>query len=210
MLVDACLRWFEPELNPRSQTPSSEFFQHPPQDSESTHWADTTRFGDTPFSSQRVALLLRALVKAPDLVILDEAFSGMDDAVRDKCMLFLTWGETRYFKPALQTITIINTPTPARQIATAGPNSSVSSSSSGRALIPGLAQRQALICVSHLREEVPGLVRQWIRLPEAGEGRAPGFGRFRGPLEGDLRGWRRVWGGAKEARGRSGLDGGLS
>ena len=112
-------------------------------------------------------------MKKPDLVILDEAFSGMDEGVRDKCMLFLTWGETRYFARSDKARTIAKSP--------------------GKALIGGLAEHQALICVSHIKEEVPGLVRQWICLPEANEGRPPRFGQFRGPLEGDRDGWGNVW-----------------
>ncbi|TKA77264.1 hypothetical protein B0A49_03502 [Cryomyces minteri] len=64
-------------------------------------WADEMRFSDLSFSAQRVALFLRAIVRSPDLVILDEAFSGMDATARDRCMLFLSHGESvaRYLKP---------------------------------------------------------------------------------------------------------------
>lgn len=182
-LVDSCLRWFDPELNPRFKTLSGKSFANPPSDySLGTEWADATRFGDIPFSSQRVALLLRALVKKPDLVILDEAFSGMDEGVRDKCMLFLTWGESRYFK------------FPSLDGSDTGRNTASNiSKSPGKPLISGLAAHQALICVSHVKEEVPGLVRQWIHLPESNEGRAPRFGRFHSPLEGYRDGWNQIW-----------------
>ncbi len=55
-------------------------------------WADEVLFRDLSFSGQRVALFLRALVRSPDVVILDEAFSGMDDVSRHKCFQFLAHG----------------------------------------------------------------------------------------------------------------------
>ncbi|KAG6019034.1 hypothetical protein E4U41_003437, partial [Claviceps citrina] len=86
--VDAALRWFAPELllrNRRSSSPS-------PEPLLSSSWADQMTFGELSLSAQRVALFVRAVIKAPDVVVLDEAFSGMDDAVRDKCALFLAEG----------------------------------------------------------------------------------------------------------------------
>lgn len=174
-LVDHCLRWFEPELNP--------VFRPEGEDQSSkytvriTQWADTLRFGDAPFSSQRVALFLRALVKKPDIVVLDEAFSGMDDSVRDKCMLFLAWGGTRQF-------TLLNG---KQTVVVTDPRIW------GNLRMNGLTEEQALICVSHVKEEVPGLVREWMCLPEAVEGRLPRFGRFAGPLESYESGWNTIW-----------------
>ncbi|KAJ6258622.1 hypothetical protein Dda_6669 [Drechslerella dactyloides] len=46
-------------------------------------------FGECSVSMQRLALFMRAVVKRPDIVILDEAFSGMDEGLRDKCMRYL-------------------------------------------------------------------------------------------------------------------------
>ena len=110
-------------------------------------WANRVRFGDLPFSSQRVALFLRAIVKQPDIVILDEAFSGMDEILRNKCMKHLQgW----------------------------------------------LTQDQALICVSHVKEEVPPSVRQWMCLPHE-RGVPPRFGRLEAPLRKEAQ-WNQIWG----------------
>lgn len=147
--------------------------------SRSTGWADVVRFGEAPFSSQRVTLFVRAIVKSPDLVILDEAFSGMDDFVRDKCLLFLAWGERRRIKASAS----------KNQRELIIPDSE----DSAAALFRGLTKHQALICVSHLKEEVPGVVRQWIRLPDAAEGGVARFGYLKGPLEGDEDGWKKIW-----------------
>lgn len=120
-------------------------------------------------------------MKKPDLVILDEAFSGMDDYVRVKCMLFLTWGETRsirYYSDSTGN---------ESEIMTTG------SETSEKALLNGLTDEQALICISHVKEEVPGIIRQWLCLPEAGGGCAPRFGRWHGPLEGCKNGWEDIW-----------------
>lgn len=174
-LVDHCLRWFEPELNPdfrQGQFPDLVSHTVP------THWADTLRFGDAPFSSQRVVLFLRALVKKPDLVVLDEAFSGMDEAIRDKCMLFLAWGVTRQLRVWRGKKSVVANDSQAWE--GLGMN--------------GMTEDQALICVSHVKEEVPGLVREWMCLPEAIEGEPPRFGRFAGPLESYEDGWNKIWG----------------
>lgn len=114
----------------------------------------TSLFGDMSFSAQRVALFVRA-VKSPDVVVLDEAFSGMDKAVRDKCMRFLTHGEGKAFA--------------------------------------GLTDRQALICIAHVRDEVPDCVRECICLPEANTRCPARFGRLGGALrDGEAR-WQGIW-----------------
>ncbi len=177
-LVDYCLWWFETELNPaRRSDGQDQSLKYTESHTRLPHWADTLRFGDAPFSSQRVALFLRALVKKPDLVVLDEAFSGMDDTVRDKCMLFLAWGETRQFRFSEGKKTVVVTDPQIE----------------GDLRMNGLTEDQALICVSHVKEEVPGLVREWMCLPEAVEGKPPRFGRFAGPLEGYENGWNIIW-----------------
>ena len=184
LAVDACLRWFEAELNPSLNvlfTPSRKGVQGilPPRN---TDWANAIRFGDAPFSAQRVALLLRAIIKKPDLVVLDEAFSGMDEYVRDKCMLFLTWGETRCFSLG------------GRGSSRQRLINKVDSKLLREDCFEGLSEDQALICVSHVKEEIPGLVREWLSLPEASSGNAATFGRFEGPLEADERAWDEIWG----------------
>lgn len=186
--VDTCLRWFEAELNPAFTPLTTNFMTRVWKSDKgfpnSTDWADNIRFGDAPFSAQRVALFLRAIVKKPDLVVLDEAFSGMDDRVRDKCMLFLTWGETKSFgmlvtkKEHLKKRFVYHTPPQLLS----------------ERIFEGLDKDQALICVSHIKEEVPGAVRQWMSLPETGTGNAARFGRFPGPLEGYESGWNEIWG----------------
>lgn len=183
--VETCLRWFEPELNP-GFTPSTGSHTAKAWEPErryhrDTYWADNIRFGDSPFSAQRVALLLRALVKKPELVVLDEAFSGMDDYVRDKCMLFLTWGETRTFGTAIaegaKQRFVCDTPQPLLS----------------QRVFGGLSDDQALICISHVKEEVPGLVREWLSLPESSSRKPARFGKFPGPLEVTEKGWEEVW-----------------
>jgi len=168
--INACLRWFEEDL--RLAAPNT-------IDTEvsalaTTEWADEVSFGFLPFSSQRVALFLRAIIKAPDLVILDEAFSGMDDAVRDRCLLFLAHGETKQFSSSRQII-----------------ESEISKK--GHVMISGLNKEQALVCISHVREEIPGSIRQWICLPEANTGKPARFGTLDGPIEGDYGRWNEIW-----------------
>jgi ABC-type molybdenum transport system ATPase subunit/photorepair protein PhrA len=173
--VEACLRWFEPELQPGAPP------AHPGED---TAWADALMFGGLPFSAQRVALFLRAVIKKPDLVILDEAFSGMDEAVRDKWMLFLDHGENETFACAPDA----ENRTERRRVV---PSAAARSNS---VVVGGLEPHQALLCISHVREEVPGCVREWICLPEANEGRAARFGKLEGPIEADWARWNDIWG----------------
>lgn len=186
--VDAYLRWFEAELNPAFTPLTTSFITKlwkPDKGFPSSlDWADNIRFGDAPFSAQRVALFLRGIIKKPDLVILDEAFSGMDDHVRDKCMLFLTWGETKSFG-----VNVTKRRTLIKRFVYNTPPELLS-----ERIIEGLSKDQALICVSHIKEEVPGVVRQWMSLPEAGTGNAARFGRLPGPLEGYESGWDEIWG----------------
>ena len=186
--MDTCLRWFEAELNPAfaplTVSSTIRLWKEHKGYPKSVHWADNLRFGDAPFSAQRVALFLRAIIKKPDLVVLDEAFSGMDDRVRDKCMLFLTWGETKSFGVHMW---------PNGNHKTRFVYDTHSALLSER-VFEGLSKDQALICISHIKEEVPGMVRQWMRLPEAGSGNATRLGRFPGPLEGYESGWDEVWG----------------
>ncbi|KUJ16420.1 ABC transporter-like protein [Mollisia scopiformis] len=159
--IDACLRWFEQDLRQdASKNPTT----------GKPEWADQLVFGGLPFSSQRVALFLRAVIKQPDLVILDEAFSGMDEGVRDRCLLFLAHGESRQFSNGR----IVET--------------------EGEVGVGGLTKEQALLCISHVREEIPGSVREWICLPEASSGEPARFGRLKGPIEGEYRRWGEIWG----------------
>lgn len=158
--VAAALRWFAAELNP-DQT----------QNYDNLGWADEHMFGKLSFSAQRVALFIRSMIKGTDIVVLDEAFSGMDDAVRDKCMLFLTDGETKIRKDG-RTV-----PSDVADVK-----------------VRGLTDQQALICIAHVKEEVPGCVREWMCLPEANTGLPARFGRLDGPLRDDTKRWDEIWG----------------
>lgn len=182
--VEATLRWFEHELNPT--------FQKHPQLATSDDavvdfiaWAKDYMFGELSFSAQRILLFLRAIIKHPDVVVLDEAFGGMDDAVRDKCMLFLAYGEEKMYSlgpkqenGSLAGATIVDSPT----------------SKAGSVKVTGLSEQQALICISHVKEEVPDCVREWLCLPEANTGLPARFGRLDGPLRTSSRRWTEIWG----------------
>ena len=188
-VVDATLRWFEPDLNPAFDpsttllVPGQKAHDRKIPQPRRTDWADEIPFGQAPFSAQRVALFLRAIIKQPDIVVLDEAFSGMDEYVRDKCMLFLTWGETKSFaisttkEPERRWVV----PTPPYLLA--GHNFTVT----------GICKKQALICVSHVKEEVPGVVKHWICLPEVGSAHPPRSGALKRPLNADEETWKEIW-----------------
>lgn len=158
--VDACLKWFANEINPS------------PKKTEGVEWASQTLFGEISYSAQRVLLFLRSVVRNPDIVILDEAFSGMDDLARDKCLLFLSQGQT------MQLTYTETGPKPVQW--------------DGEVVVPGLQEHQALLVVSHSKQEVPGCVRDWICLPEPGTG-PPRVGKWDGPVELDGRRWNEIW-----------------
>ena len=178
--VDACLHWFRPELDPNYSRCSSQLMDYWRMSSRSYSvtrelryftvdeniWAEEVCFGDIPFSSQRIVLFLRAIIKTPELVILDEAFSGMDSVVRSKCMLFLEHGEQRVV-------------TGENKKRMGSKNRALAASNQS---MHGLSQDQALICVSHVAEEVPDVVRDWVCLPEAHGGQPARFGHLEHPL----------------------------
>lgn len=152
--VDAFLKFFAAELAPQSA-------QNAVCD---LAWAKGLRFAELSFTNQRLLLFLRSLISSPDLVILDEAFSGMDDTTREKAMKFLSQGERG------------------------------TSGCADEIVFDGLEPRQALLVISHAREDVPGCVREWICLPEPGEGRRPRKGTLPGPLELNTKAWGEIWG----------------
>ena len=170
VIVDTILQWFECELNSHHSLLAT-------KNAMGTHWADKTYFRDISFSSQRVALFLRALAKKPELIVLDEAFSGMDEAVRDKCMRFLVCGNA-----------------PSSYDTSHHEKRDSSERAMPRVHIDGLTADQALICISHVQEEVPDVVREWMCLPEAGNGKPARFGRLNEPLQGDESRWKQIWG----------------
>ena len=68
----------------------------------------------------------------------------------------------------------------------------------GRLLSTGMSKEQALIVVSHVREEIPGCVNEYVRLPGEEEVVEQGKGVEMGRCDdGSIRtveGWGRVWG----------------
>ncbi|MCQ1067597.1 hypothetical protein NNO90_18735, partial [Acinetobacter baumannii] len=98
-------------------------------------YADQIRFGQLTTAQQRIVLFLRALIHKPDIVILDEPFSGLSASQRDKCLQYLDRGD-------------------------AGPGDK-----SEPARFHGLSQEQALLLISHVKEEIPDSVRYYMRLP---------------------------------------------
>ncbi|OQO09573.1 hypothetical protein B0A48_04975 [Cryoendolithus antarcticus] len=186
--VAATLRWFARELSPkaddapliekleRSSVVAAEtLLESAHVDESDLAWAKETRFGELPFSSQRLLLFLRAIVADPELVILDEAFSGMDEIVRDKALLFLSRGEK------------------VSEVTDGTAHESMLSKL-GKVTMTGLTDQQALLVISHAKEDVPGCVREWICLPEPGEGMEPRTGTLAGPLELNPKGWDEIWG----------------
>lgn len=178
--VDAALRWFEPELNPAyNREPSSDL-----------SWASNYLFGEQSFSAQRVLLFIRSMIKNADIVVLDEAFSGMDEGVRDKCMLFLAHGEAKSYAESRGVITN----GPSSESTTENVVVDSEQAKANNVKVTGLTDQQALICISHIKEEVPDTVREWLCLPEANLGTPARFGRLDGPLKRDTRRWDEIWG----------------
>ena len=161
--VDATLRWFADDLRPQQR--GAHIQGGNPSDAAGLSWAEDVRFGELSFSAQRLALFLRAIVHRPPLIILDEAFSGMDEEVRDRALNFLSHGEK--------------------------------GGSGGDGVVEGLGAEQALLVISHAKEDVPGCIREWICLPEPGEQKAPRIGELKGPLELNPEGWAEIWGSDK-------------
>lgn len=57
---------------------------------------DEIAFGEAGLSVQRLALFLRAVVPKRELLVLDEAFSGMEEGVRDRCLRLLDEGSGHF------------------------------------------------------------------------------------------------------------------
>ncbi|KAI1431711.1 ABC transporter [Xylaria sp. CBS 124048] len=174
--VEACLRWFEGDLNPAYKVSPT----LPKAETRDLAWASHYMFGEISFSAQRVALFIRALIKNPDIVVLDEACSGMDDGIRNRCLLFLEAGQTKEYKELADGSEVIV--------------ESEAAKSGGNVKVSGLTDNQALICISHVREEIPDTVREWICLPEANTRDPARFGVADGPLSRDEKSWRQIWG----------------
>lgn len=179
--VDATLRWFEHDLNPDFISGNPSLPDSTPESDIS--WSEDYLIGGLSFSAQRLLLFLRAIVKHPDIIVLDEAFSGMDDALRDKCMLFLATGEQKMYQAASS-----GKPGQTGDIIVDNP-----AAKAGTGRVTGLSDQQALICISHVKEEVPDCVREWMCLPEANTGKPARFGRLGGPLGKDRKRWAEIW-----------------
>ncbi|KAI5295237.1 hypothetical protein KEM52_001970 [Ascosphaera acerosa] len=152
----ASLRFFEADLNP---------YYRPSSIDADCAWSHNVRFESLSTSQQRLVLLLRALVHKPDLVVLDEAFGGMSPSLRDKCLHFIEAGEqhdvsTTGSRRALDHARTWNLP-PARP--------------TGEMRFRGLSDQQALVVISHVREEVPDIVGRWMALPSPSAEAAQGM-----------------------------------
>ncbi|KAL4960844.1 putative ABC transporter [Aspergillus stella-maris] len=192
--VTACIRFFRPELDPNYEASLEEEppilsidhnkfpkvdnkYRGPPvQDIDyDIEYADTITFGQLSTPQQRVVLFLRALVSKPDIVILDEPFSGMSPSLRDKCMHFLEVGEKKFTKSTAtrrggwKNPWIRDSETPHGTGSSVKISSLKSSYGSSENRFEGLTDQQALIMISHVREEIPDIVRHYMRLPSANE-----------------------------------------
>jgi ABC-type molybdenum transport system ATPase subunit/photorepair protein PhrA len=207
------------------------------EEDEDLEWAEDKRthaFGVLPFGTQRLLLLLRAMIKSPDILVLDEAFSGLSPEVREKAICFLEHGETVFLQrrrasaghDGSQLTRVPNMRLTVEHIL-AYHNASLpvalGYTSKGKDLqgmtreellrtadldtekedisgyrFTGLNDKQALVVVSHVREEIPGIVNEWLRLPGEEEVIEKGRGVEVGTCDdGSIRtveGWGRVWG----------------
>lgn len=207
--ISAILRFFKPELDlnaavttkedpPRvsSQT-SKELFpkltrsgqQFIPADYD-VEYADNCTFGELSTSQQRLVLFLRAIIHKPDIIILDEAFSSMPASMRDKCINFLEIGEhgRNRASTAMRRTSSQDTWLKGFNIDSSAP-----------ARHHGLSDDQALIMISHVKEEIPDCVRFYMRLPseDSGDGSEPldfRFGTIRqGSTMSDPKIWDMAW-----------------
>ena len=263
-LIHTFLSWWEPELNPLydvppppkpCHTPFDEWIStcYPPLKSseglaEELEWASSSfhTFGTLTFQLQRLLLFLRAIIKSPDIVILDEAFSGFSPEVREKAMSFLKVGERLIlrrhhafrgessdkkfhgkssWKPhknssldvqnlcrargievhdlvvdrealssdSKKKVDHLRKMTVDQLIAMAGDSVHTSDYS-----FTGVDAGQALIVVSHVREEIPDIVNEYVRLPGQDEvteqGRVIEMGKCGHGSIRTVEGWNRIWG----------------
>lgn len=171
---------------------SEVLYEQQQQRENSVGWADTARFSELTFSGQRILLFLRAILAQPDIIVLDEAFGGLDELVREKCLLFLEHGEMSRLSPfeghAVQGYTVRADKMGARE-------RNSHERLRNRATVGGLSAEQALVVVSHVKEEIPACVRKWMFLPAAGSGESCRVGEvLYFPLADDTRLWEALWG----------------
>lgn len=160
-LVRAFLHYFESDLRPDyvHLTRSVELDSLPPPT-----WADTLTFGALSLPQQKLVLFLRAIIRSPDLVVLDEALASMTPKLRDKCLHFLESGFSA--KPSTESASISDWSDwqiPDGQLCD----------------FAGVTFQQSLIVVSHVKEEIPGSLTHWMRLPGSEDAVAtPNSNRF--------------------------------
>jgi hypothetical protein len=65
----------------------------------------------------------------------------------------------------------------------------------GHVKVKGLSDEQALICISHIKEEIPDSVKDYIILPQPKSGAPARFGKVEKPLRGDAKTWWGIWNG---------------
>ena len=272
LLVDAFLRWWEPELRqtPMAHTRPGPLIatkykgyinnmiqqSYPTFTTEKAFWServvdgpglkteggldwaedsDRHAFGVLPFGTQRLLLLLRAIIKQPEILILDEAWSGLSAEVRDKAMCWLTYGEMKFLSKKtgqwyatevhnnrLDIFRIahkldLGVPEIVKGRASSGLYPKVRQMGKEELLqisrdmednpadstldgwkFQGLTKEQALVVVSHVKEEIPAMVNEYVRLPGEEEvaesGRGVELGRCDNGVIRTAAGWNRVWG----------------
>lgn len=207
--ISAALRFFKAELDPDAAVTTKE---DPPKISGGgskdmfpsigkvkshayiptdydVEYADNTTFGQLNTAQQRIVLFIRALIHKPDIVILDEPFSSLPASTRDKCIHFLEAGE--HGRNRVSTATRRTT---SEDHWLKGFNSDPSS-----IRLHGLSDNQALIIISHAKEEIPDTVRFYMRLPSSdpGDGTVPLDFRFgtlkHGVVMSDSETWDVAW-----------------
>ena len=202
-LVDGFLYFFEPELNPgfgpsveRTRQESIECYRNldesirPPPETRlpTATWASDVTFGSLSVTQQKIVLFLRAIIKSPDLVILDEAFSGMPTLIRDKCLHFLEAGFGRRVSTGSARVRDFRQVWHITDIA----------------LLDALAERyysgltfdQTLIVTSHTKHEIPNSLTHWMRLPgpqELQRGGRPAIDKFPWDMTIMSGGWEEIW-----------------
>ncbi|KAB8232405.1 putative ABC transporter [Aspergillus alliaceus] len=207
--VSAVLRFFKAELDPNAAVTMNEqrpllgadIRKHFPKIAHAkgpkpafypldydVEYADITHFSALSTAQQRLVLFIRAIVSKPDIVILDEAFSGMSASMRDKCIHFLEAGEFSRNRPSTVMRRSTNKETWLKGF---NPDETAMRHT-------GLSDDQALIMISHNREEIPDSVRFYMRLPsEDVDGSEPldfrfGIVKYTSTLN-DPEVWEKAW-----------------
>lgn len=185
--VSAALRFFKAELDPdagveqelESFSTNTKMFPNLQPDNEPQNtmpldfdidYADNITFGQLTTAQQRIVLFLRALINRPDIVILDEPFSGLSASQRDKCLEYIDYGD------------VSSTRVPGRP----------------ESRFQGLSEKQALVLISHVKEEIPDSIRHYIRLPSESDDTAESLDLQFGLLKptsvlSDPKVWERAW-----------------